>query len=302
MDNHIESFEDYLLRERLLSRTSIFKYIHTLSKFMDMYSQDLPTYELVLSFLRAENEELLPSKSRWNNRLAAMRTYGAFLVGRGFLENNPTENIARVKTESKEPDPLSFDEMIRLLNVFKDLPPFHKTRNELIILILFHCALRVSELVSLDVNQVDMEGRLFYAIRRKRGKILSAPFNDVVAEAIINYFVEREQLGILPQEEALILSQRRTRMSARAVQAMVFKYAKQTGITRPVTPHLLRHSSATQLVALGTPLSVVQGICGHASTATTERYVHVSNGQRRKAIDRLGEEWRRRKNMPQKDP
>lgn len=302
MDNLINIFEDYLSREKLLSQTSVFKYIQTLSKFMKEYSQELPTPELVLSFLKSENEQLQPSRSRWNNRLAAMRAYGAFLVGRGLLENNPTKDISRVRIESREPDPLNFDEMIRLLNSFQNLPNFHKTRNELIILILFHCALRVSELVSLNINQVDMEGRLFSAIRRKRGKTISSHFNDMVAEALENYFKERKQLLDPLQHEALILSQRRTRMSVRAIQAMVFKYAKQARIMRPVTPHLLRHSSATQHMTLGTPISVIQGICGHTSTATTERYIHVPAYQRKEAIDRLGEEWKRRQKKRLEDP
>jgi len=302
MDMQVEQFEDYLLRDRLLSETSILKYVKIVSRFTGIYGQKLLNYDLIRSFLRAENEELPPSKSRWNNRLAAMRAYGDFLVSCGVLESNPTKEIRRRKIIGKEPDPLTFDEMIRLLNSFQGLPHFHNTRNELIALILFHCALRVSELVSLNMDQIDMEGRLFYAIRRKRGKVISSPFNDVVAEALKAYYRERERLLFPCTSNALLLSQRRTRISVRAVQSMVFTYAKKAGITRSVTPHLLRHSSATELVALGTPISVVQGICGHSSIATTERYVHVSNGQRKRAIERLGEEWKRRKNIPQKDP
>jgi integrase/recombinase XerD len=69
---------------------------------------------------------------------------------------------------------------------------------------------------------------------------------------------------------------------------MVRKYSAQASISRPVSPHLLRHTSATRLVEIGTDLRVVQEICGHASVTTTQRYVHVSNGQRRQAIDALG--------------
>ncbi len=88
-------------------------------------------------------------------------------------------------------------------------------------------------------------------------------------------------------------------LGVRAVQELVKRYAKLAGISRRVSPHVLRHSSATQLADMGTPIRVVQEICGHASVTTTQRYVHVNDGQRKQAVDALGEAWKRRERAVQ---
>jgi site-specific recombinase XerD len=193
----------------------------------------------------------------------------------------------------KEPVPLSFDEMIRLVEAVEDnCASVYKHRNVAILQILFHCALRVTEVVSLDLSQLDFDNYLFLNVRRKGGKELAAAFNDVVAESIEKYLAVRDEFAPEGGDQALFLSDRKRRLSVRAVQEMVRRYAELAGISRRVSPHLLRHSSATQLVEVGTPLRVVQEICGHASVSTTQRYVHVNNGQRRRAVDALGERWK----------
>ena len=215
---------------------------------------------------------------------------------------NPALKIERQRVFPKEPVPLSFDEMLRLVEAVEGhCSSVYKHRNVAILQVLFHCALRVAEVVSLDLLQLDFDNYVFLDVRRKGGKILAAAFNDVVAEALENYLKVRGEH--LPEEDepALFLSDRKKRLSTRAVQAMVKKYADLAGISRTVSPHLLRHSSATQLMEVGTPLRVVQEICGHSSVETTQRYVHVNNGQRKRAVNALGQEWREQSQRRRKE-
>lgn len=133
---------------------------------------------------------------------------------------------------------------------------------------------------------------LLLDVRAKGGKLLAVAFNDVVAEALEQYLAERPRLHPATDEPALFVSDRGNRLSIRTVQELVKRFGKLATIRTPVTPHVLRHSSATRLAELGTPLRVVQEICGHASVTTTERYVHVNGNERRRAIDALAVRWR----------
>ena len=168
-----------------------------------------------------------------------------------------------------------------------------KVRNVALVTVLFHTAIRVSELVSLRLDQVDLSNRLLLDVRVKGDRHSSVAFNDVVAEALERYLAVRSEFRHAASSPALFLSQRGHQLSVRAVQELAAKLGEDAGMSRSVTPHLLRHSSVTQLVELGTPMRVVQEIRGHASIRTAERYAHVSQGQRRNALTRLGASWRK---------
>lgn len=298
----MEDYRNYLRAERMLQRSTIKRYFRVLENCRDSHSREDGESPVSLSefsedslvrFLRQQSASPEgPSRTLWNANLSALRSFFAFAVKRGHVMNNLALKIARQKTHAKEPVPLSLGEMIRLVEILEQAPSPYRERNVAMVQVLFHCALRVSELVSLNLEQVDLVNRVFLDVRTKGDKRLSAPFNDVTCEALEKYLQVRPHLVPDNGETALFLSDRKQRIRVRSVQALIERYSQKAGITRPVTPHLLRHSSATQLVNMGTPLAVVQAICGHASSLTTERYIHVNGGQRRKAIDELGKSWR----------
>lgn len=303
MSNLIESYAQYLSVERMRSPSTAKRYLRVVREFAeylaDGHSGDEPLEAVDKSHLaqflqRKARQSDEPSKSSWNTRLAGLRSFYDYLFKQELIQMNPALKVERLRVNGREPIPLSFDEMIRLVDAAKRSPDSVRTRNVAIVQVLFHCAFRVAELVSLDNDQVDFDNYLFLNVRTKGDKRLSAPFNDVVAEALERYLRCRKRFNPPRREKALFISERRQRLSIRSVQEMVKKYAKIANISRTVTPHLLRHSSATQLVAMGTPLRVVQEICGHASVTTTERYVHVVSGQRKEAIDALGKMWQQK--------
>jgi len=238
----------------------------------------------ITNFLRQRPDGAdTPSKSIWNLRLASLRAFFQYLYQEEVITMNPALRIDRIKTNPKESIPLNLDEYLALVEVMEKSPAFYHSRNTALVQVMFHSALRVTEVISLDLHQVDFQAHLFMNVRTKGDKHISLPFPDLVSEALERYTKDRET----SHGKALFLSNRGTRMSVRAVQRLLSDYGRKAGITRPVTPHLLRHSGATELADLA-PLRVVQEILGHSSPEITQRYVHVAADGRRLAINALG--------------
>lgn len=287
----VQPFEAYLREERMRGRATVKRYVAVIRDFVDYLRRahpELPlaaiTHREITPFLRkTATTGDAPSPTAWNMAIAGLRAFFGYLVRSELLKADPTTLIERHRVASKEPVPLSLEAFVSLLEAAERSNT--GLRDAALVLVLFHTAIRVQELVSLDLIQVDLTVRVLRDLRTKGGKWLSAPFNDMTAAALEAYLATR---GDASAAEPLFCSKRGSRLSVRGVQEILKKLGRAAGIGRPVTPHLLRHSSATELVELGTPLRVVQEVCGHASVTTTERYVHVTSGARVQAIQALG--------------
>ena len=287
----VQPFEAYLREERMRGKATVKRYVAIVRDFALYLRSAHPelvlaatTHREITLFLReTATKGDAPSPTAWNMSLAALRAFHGYLVRSERLRADPTAWIERHRVASKEPVPLSLEEFLALLEAAEKSSA--GLRNAALVLTLYHTAIRVQELVSLDLIQVDRTSYVFRDVRTKGGKWLSAPFNDMTAAALEAYLATRPEASAA---EPLFLSRRGSRLSVRAVQELLSKLGPAAGIARPVTPHLLRHSSATELAELGTPLRVVQEVCGHASVTTTERYVHVRSGARTLAIQALG--------------
>lgn len=296
----LDEFRAYLRERRHLAERTIQRYAETTERLATFLVEgtlatDLTdvTAEHIEAFL-VDEAKRAPAKASWNTRLTAVRAFYAFLVKTDRLRFDPARKVERIRGPVKEPIPLSFEEMLRLSDAVEEGPDAYRARNLAIIHVFFHCAVRVAELVSLNVDQVDFERRAFLGVRAKYDKELVLPFNDLVSEHLEAYLEERTKRGTDASSGPLFLSDRGSRLSIRAVQDFLSRYGKHAGIERAVTPHLLRHASATEHAAGGVPLTVIQSMLGHRSAKTTERYVHTNGSQRRAASDALGQRWRDR--------
>jgi len=187
--------------------------------------------------------------------------------------------------------------MLDLVEAVETSGPTYRARNSLVAKILLHCGQRVSELVSLNIDQVHMDGERdqFCNVVRKGGrKLQSIPFNNVVAEALKLYRPVRERLDPNGEDPALLLSDRGKRMSVRAVQSMLRRYAKKAGFERDIWPHLLRHSHSNELAEGGESMRTIQDRLGHASIKTTQLYVNPSEAVQRRATQRQEQRWKKR--------
>lgn len=290
----LEGLEAFLRVERRRGNLTIRRYRSILEAFLRGFSPPLGKLAVqdCITFLRSPTPSgVEPSRSVWNLRLAAMRSLVGYLLSTEALAEDPTLGLKRHKVRSREPVPLSLDEFLSVVDAAGRTKA--AARSVAIVQTLFHTALRVREVVSLDVGRVEWGARVFRDVRVKGGAWLCAPFNDLVASSLERYLRTRRRAD-KAAASPLFLSKRGARLSVRAVQQLVSDLGKAAGILRPVTPHLFRHSNATELHELGIPIKVVQGICGHSSPLTTETYIHAKSGAERLAIDALGEAVRRR--------
>ena len=302
MSNILNEYESYQREVRRRSPRTIGNYMPVLREFVVAIAQSgeaaalqrVDKSEVRAFLLQPGPSGNPPSAPLWNMRLAAIRSLFSYLVEMDVVPVNVALRLDRQKVHSKERIPLQFEELLRLVDTTgAHSEAGYRSRNVAIVLILIHTALRVAEVVSLNAQQVDFDHSLLLDVRAKGGKLLPVAINDVVVEALQQYLSDREQLHPALDEPALFLSDRGTRLSIRTVQEFVSRFGRLANVSTPVTPHVLRHSAATRLAEIGTPLRVVQEICGHASVTTTERYVHVNGTERRRAVDALATHWRK---------
>jgi integrase/recombinase XerC len=233
------------------------------------------------------------SASQRNVQLSALRTFFTWAEHEELVDRNPAASVERAKVVEHTREPLSLDEMLRLVGTVESSAPKKlMLRDVALIQVFFHCALRVSEVVSIDLDQVDVQSHLIRNVVTKGDGRLTVIINDVVAEALERYLAVRAELGPDDGERALFLSQQGTRLSVRSVEEFVRRYAERAEMPVRVTPHVLRHASATELIDF-TDIRTVQEHLGHKSVTTTQRYTHVKESKRRAAVDELGRRWKR---------
>ena len=309
MTEVLEAYSHYLRFERMLSPKTCRHYLRELTAFEGFAAEHAPGVPLedvgkrdisrFLSSQSAVGER--PSPGAWNLSLSALRSFYDYLYKEDKVEKNPARKVDRKRIHPKSRMPLTLSEMLRLVDtVFEHSKPQERRRNVALVQVLFHCAVRVSELVSLDVEQVDFDNYRLLNVRTKGGKPLGVMFNDVVAEALRDYLDDCHRRPDAHGGDALFTSRLSRRMSVRTVEDMVKRMGAHARLSRPLTPHLLRHSSVTVLVGLNTPVPVVQSHVGHESISTTQRYVHISGEQQQGAINTLGREWRKQRSKQSK--
>lgn len=219
------------------------------------------------------------SKKTQNYYLIALRAFLKYLRAREY-ECLPPERIELAKTADRDLDLITSDELARLMNA-PEVSTLRGLRDKAILELLFSTGLRVSELCALD-NDIDL-ARDELSVRGKGGKIRVVFLSEVAKEWVKKYLGARKDM-----EEALFVSydkrkketeekQHVARVSPRLVQRLVKHYAVKAGISKTVTPHVVRHSFATDLLQNGADLRSVQALLGHASISTTQIYTHVTD-------------------------
>ncbi|MCK6682656.1 MAG: tyrosine-type recombinase/integrase [Thermoanaerobaculia bacterium] len=301
MPSLIKQFATHLTEERGRSPRTVVAYVGILDVFAAFLCEahgaggeallDVVDKGEVSRFLRqASPRGNEPSEAVFNLRLSALRTFFEWLVREEKVSVNPALRLDHQKVKKTDPIPLDFDEMLRLVDAAGVSPASQRDRDTAVIQVFVHCSLRVGEVVSLNLSQVDLDRYLLVDVRVKGGKKLSVPMNDIVAEALERYMKVRDGNE---GEAALFVSNRGSRLSIRAAQELVKRCARRAKLTTRTTCHILRHSSASELADLGTPVSVIKEHLGHESVLTTQRYIHPKSTATREAVTALGARWRR---------
>jgi integrase/recombinase XerC len=241
------------------------------------------------------------SRASAARKLAALRTFGRFLRRDGTIDGDPSALVGTPKREHRLPAHLGEAEMSRLLEMPDTSLPLGR-RDRAILEIFYASGLRLSELVGLGVEDVNLSSRVVRVLG-KGGKERIVPFNRTAEETVRAWLKDRETLlsGILdPQSrgrggraargsnvdvkrrrpaEPLFVNYRGGRLSTRSVDRIVRRYVAACSTRFGISPHALRHSFATHLLERGADLRVIQELLGHARLSTTQRYTHVNSAQ-----------------------
>ncbi len=289
----VRQFLEYMEIEEGKSRLTLRNYDHYLTTFLtfcddehikqpaDITGDKLRLYRLWLNRPQkhpTRHDYTERGKKTQNYYLIALRAFLKFLSAKD-IASLPPEKIILAKTEEREITFLSADEIERIL-VQPDTSTLQGKRDRALLEILFSSGLRISELTSLDRDDIRIDSGEF-SIRGKRGKIRVAFLSDDARSHLTRYLNKRqdEDPALFVRTQSNQEDDEELRLSPRSVQRMVQKYAKEAGIAKPVTPHVFRHTFATDLLQNGADLRSVQELLGHSSVTTTQIYTHVTNPQ-----------------------
>jgi integrase/recombinase XerC len=216
------------------------------------------------------------ARSTIARRLAAVRSWCRFLCRQGVLTTNPALGLRGPRQEKKLPRFFSREDMVRLLETPPGDTPLGM-RDRAILEVLYSAGLRVSELVGLNLDDLDVNEGLA-TVRGKGRKERLAMLGPPATAAITTWLPARQGLGgaRAATQPALFLNKNGTRLTARSVGRLLSRYLAQVGLDPEASPHTLRHSFATHLLDAGADIRSVQELLGHRSLGTTQMYTHVS--------------------------
>jgi len=298
MKAQLEEFLEHLRLNENASLHTVRAYESDLSQFFGFLAEragrkriDLTAGDFNHHYIRDFMGELHRrgnSRSSAARKLAAIRTFGKYLRREGVLEGDPAALVGTPKREHRLPAHLGEAEMARLL----EMPDGASTlgRRDRAILELFYASgLRLSELVGLDIDDLNLSGRVVRVLG-KGGKQRLVPFNRTAESALRAWLKDweglREQMarpskaaGGRRPREALFLNYQGTRLSTRSVDRLVRRYVATCSARFGISPHALRHSFATHLLERGADLRAIQELLGHSRLSTTQRYTHVNAAQ-----------------------
>jgi integrase/recombinase XerD len=283
----IDRYLDHLLVERGLSANTIAAYRRDLARYRaflgsrgvtDPRDVDDAAVRSFMASVSASTHgpDERPYRSTTVARtLSSVRSFHRFLVREGVTERDPAAAARQPKLPRTLPHPLPVDEVARLLDAPRDDTAVG-LRDRALLELLYGSGLRVSELVGLDVDDVDLEEGAVRVLG-KGGKEREIPLGRFGRDAASAWLVRgRPDLASTRSRGAFFLNTRGGRLTRQSVNRILATYARAAGIRRRVTPHSLRHSFATHLLEGGADVRVVQELLGHASVATTQIYTLVT--------------------------
>lgn len=288
MRNEIGDFLDYLTYERNVSPNTVSAYRDDLESFVGFLCNDYFTiardqldlrrvdHLTVRSYLAHLARRKL-ARSSSARHLSAMRSWFKYLMREGMVEANPARTVATPKREKKLPSVLQPADVTLLLEQPDTSTPLG-VRDRAYLELLYASGLRISELVGIDIDDVELRARLV-KVRGKGSKERIVPFGSKAEEAVRAWMAVRGELVGQREEAALFVNYRGERITTRSVRRLFDGYVRRAALRGGVSPHTMRHSFATHLLNAGADLRGIQELLGHASLSTTQKYTHLNDWQ-----------------------
>jgi len=270
---YINDFLLYLEMDLNYTKNTINTYENSLNQLLKYTKKDL------LKLNSNDIEKFLISldlePSSISNYLSAYKTFYNYYIKIGSVNNNPTDTIDTPKLVKKLPTYLTVEEIDKLLNIeIKD--PF-SARNKSLLELLYSSGLRISELISLEFKNIDLNECILRVMGKGRKERI-VPINDVAIHFLKIYVKDYRHLLVKKEQNNYIyLNNHGKKMTRQGVFKMLKKIALDKGIKKEVSPHTLRHSIATHMLENGADLRIIQEFLGHSDIGTTQIYTHLTN-------------------------
>ncbi len=300
MQNYLDDFLKHLKYERNLSEHTLRNYESDMVQFYDYIApldknderREVPIRSidnLTIREYMATLYEKKKKKSSIHRKVATLRTFFRFLCREEILENNPAMLVSSPRVDRKLPNHLSIEQMVRFIETPETETVLGK-RDRAILELLYASGLRVSELVGLNLLDIDFTHQTL-RVKGKGRKERMVPFGNHAKAALEIYLGVRGELLIEADPDdrdplAVFMNYQGTRITTRSVGRMLDKYCKECTDIPHVSPHALRHSFATHLLDAGADLRTIQELLGHVRLSTTQQYTHVSTDRLMEVYDK----------------
>ena len=279
----IEKFNNYLLKQKMYSVHTVNGYLNDIHVFLryvqseeyNLFSVDIP---LIRNFLQCQLTEGI-SKRTLKRRLVSLKSFYSFLLEEKEITINPFLNISSLKIDKKLPEVLYEEEINLLFEENKKRSDKYVSRDQAIIELLFASGLRVSELCSIKLNNIQLKQRII-RVYGKGKKERIVPFS-MSAQKTIDIYMKTLRMELSLKENSkhdnyLFLNEFGNPLTPRGVQYILNSIEKKLGLGLSLHPHKFRHTFATTMLDRGADLRTIQEILGHESLSTTQVYTHVS--------------------------
>jgi integrase/recombinase XerD len=288
-EKSLQVFLEYLSVEKGLALNTSLSYARDLQKLLDFFEGEKINLQKavdkdLVKFIHFQSRLGLSARSL-ARLVSTLRSYYSFLILDGVIKVNPTVNLSAPKIWFSLPKFLSVKDVERLLQA-PDEKEVKGCRDKAMLELLYATGLRVSELVSLKTNDVNLESG-FLICKGKGGKERIVPLGNSSSLAVKKYLEEARQKLWKRETNILFLTTRGGAFTRQGFWKMLKEYGEQAGLSQKISPHILRHSFATHLLERGADLRSVQLMLGHSQITTTQIYTHVTRKHLRKVYDKF---------------
>ncbi len=296
MDDRIGHFLNFLSSEKGASENTIAAYRNDLSQFQTFLStlnlNGHPTdwhrvsKDAIVSYV-LDLKQRRYAEASVARKVAAVKSFFQFLQAEGAIQGNPTESLESPRVGKTLPKPLTIQQIDELLEQPAKRKTPEASRDQAMLELLYATGLRVTELVSLDLDSISVDPRRS-SVRclGKGAKERTVPIYEQALRALVAYLNDgRTRLVKNKKERALFVNRRGERLTRQGFWLILKQYAQQAGIQGTVTPHSLRHSFATHMLRGGAPLRNVQELLGHANISTTQVYTQITDEHVRRVYE-----------------
>ena len=285
MGDYIKSFIEYLKEVKRSSENTVASYRRDLSK-LDSYLnsnkislKEVNSTTLNTYILKLEKEGM--SSATVSRNVASIRSFFAFLFNRGMISSNPTESIKPPKVEKKAPETLSIEEV----NLLLDQPVGESNkeiRDKAMLELLYATGMRVTELISIKYQDIDMSMNFVQCIDNGKARII--PFENAAKNALTKYIINVRP-SMCGDSEYLFTNCKGEQMTRQGFWKIIKLYANRAGIDKDITPHMIRHSFAMHMVNNGADLRALQEMLGHSDISTTQVYLKGKRSKLKEVYD-----------------